>query len=102
MGEEKQHYIFTYKEVVEALIKKQDLHEGIWGVLLKFGIGGANIRRPGEEDAVPAAIVPVLEIGLQKMDKVTAISLNAAQVNPAQVKQRRSRSTSVPKSKPRS
>ncbi len=99
MGEEQQHYIFTYKEVVEALIMKQDLHEGIWGVLLKFGIGGANIRRPGEEDAVPAAIVPVLEIGLQKMDKVTAISLNAALVNPAQVKQSRSRSTSVRKSK---
>lgn len=99
MGEEKQQYIFTYKEVVEALIKKQDLHEGIWGVLLKFGIGAANVQRPGDENVVPAAVVPVIEIGLQKMDKVTPISLNAAQVNPAQVKQRRSRSTSVRKSK---
>jgi hypothetical protein len=31
---------------------------------------------------LPAAIVPILEIGLQKFDKETNLSVNAAEVNP--------------------
>ena len=29
--------VFSYKEVVTALIKAQGLHEGIWGLYVKFG-----------------------------------------------------------------
>ncbi len=31
-------YTFSYKEVVEALIKQQDLHEGEWAIFVEFGI----------------------------------------------------------------
>ncbi len=73
--------VFTHKEVVEALVKKYGLHEGIWGLWIKFGIKGINV---GETDAdlKPAAIIPILEIGLQKFEKENNISVDAAKVNP--------------------
>src|SRR5262252_9446056 len=73
--------IFSHKEVVEALIRQQGIHEGIWGLWIKFGIQGANIGL-GSPGLVPAAIVPVLEIGLQKFDEVNNLSVDAAEVNP--------------------
>jgi hypothetical protein len=73
--------IFTYKEMAETLIKAQGIHEGIWGLFFRFGLNAANI---GENDAAlrPAAIIPVLEIGIQKMDKESNIAVDAAKVNP--------------------
>jgi hypothetical protein len=73
---------FSHKEVVEALIKRQGLHKGIWGLMLKFGVQGANMSF-GPSNLVPAAIVPVVEIGLQKFDEVNSLSVDAAVVNPA-------------------
>jgi len=72
---------FTFKEVVEALLKKQGIHEGIWALFVRFGIKGANI---GETDAdiKPTAVIPILQIGLQQFEKETNISVDAAKVNP--------------------
>ena len=72
---------FKYKEVAEALVKQYGLHEGIWGLWVKFGIKGANIGG-NSDDVRPAAIIPILEIGLQKFDKENNISVDAAIVNP--------------------
>lgn len=75
--------LFEYKEVAEALIKKQDLHEGLWGVYLEFGLGAANINSeqiPGS--FTPAAIVPVRRIGLQRFPEANNLTVDAAQVNP--------------------
>ena len=77
--------IFSHKEVVAALIKQQGIHEGIWGLWVKFGIQGANLG-PGPTNLMPAAIVPLLEIGLQKFEEVTNLSVDAAEVNPAPYK----------------
>jgi hypothetical protein len=78
---ETSQYLFTHKEVVTALIKQQGIHEGIWTLLLQFGIQGINVAL-GSPDLVPAAIVPVLGIGLQRADQVTNLSVDAAEVNP--------------------
>ena len=72
---------FTYKEVVEALLKKQGIHEGIWGLWVRFGIRAANVGE-AETDIRPSAIIPILEIGLQKFAKETNVSVDAAKVNP--------------------
>jgi hypothetical protein len=71
---------FTYQEVVEALLKRNNIHEGIWGIYIEFGIQGANMETPN--GIFPSAIVPVVKLGLQRMDKVTNISLDAGEVNP--------------------
>ena len=60
--------VFSYKEVVEALVKKQGLHEGIWGLFVKFGMQASNVGL-NENDLKPAAIIPIMELGLQKFEK---------------------------------
>lgn len=83
---------FTHKELVEAMIKQQDIHEGIWGLFVRFGIQGANVAL-GSKELYPTALVPVLEIGLQKFDEVNNLSVDAAQVNPRSQKGRQSQKT---------
>lgn len=82
---EAERFIFTYKEIVEALIKKQGIHEGIWGLFVQFGIGAGNALSPeaqGKEDFVPTAFVPILKMGLQKFKEEGHLSSDAAKVNP--------------------
>jgi len=76
--------VFSHKEIVEVLLKKQGIHDGIWGIYIKFGLQGANIGSSPEAtaDVVPAAVVPVLQIGLQKFDAESNIAVDAARVNP--------------------
>jgi hypothetical protein len=75
---------FKHTEVAELLIKKQGLHEGIWGLFFKFGLGASNIG-PTETEITPSAIVGVLEIGLQKFEKESSIAVDAGKVNPPRV-----------------
>lgn len=85
MAETIQEYNFTHKEIVEALIKKQGLHEGIWMLNIRFGIGAINAKDPDRpSEAVPAAVVPITGIGLRKVDSLSPLALDAAEVNPAQ------------------
>lgn len=73
--------VFSHKEVVEALLKKQGIHEGIWGIYIKFGIKAANVGA-SDTDLMPSAIVPVMEIGLQKFVSENNLSVDASRVNP--------------------
>jgi hypothetical protein len=72
---------YKHRELVEMMIKDRGLHEGIWGLFVRFGLGASNVG-PNETDVQPAAIIPVIEIGLQKFEKENNISLDAAKVNP--------------------
>lgn len=74
-------YVFSFKEVVEALIKKQDLHEGNWGIYVEFGLGAANVG-PTDDQLLPTAIVPIQKIGIQRVPKENSLAVDAAKVNP--------------------
>ena len=76
-------FSFDYKELAEILVKQQGIHKGLWYVYYKFGIQASNMSFQSSEDFVPTAVVPILEVGIQKTDKVTNLSVDAAQVNPA-------------------
>jgi hypothetical protein len=74
---------FTHREIAEALIKKQNLHEGLWGIYVEFGLGAANISQiPDGADLMPAAIIPVLKIGIQRFSSPNNLTVNAAEANP--------------------
>ncbi len=73
--------VFDYKEITELLIKKENIHEGIWALNLDFGLKGANMG-PSDEQLVPVAMVAILKIGLQRVDTETNLSVNASKVNP--------------------
>jgi hypothetical protein len=75
-------YAFTHKEIVECLIKRQGLHDGIWALYMEFGIGAGNITRQPGDDSFPAAFVPVLKIGLTRVNEVTNLSADARVVSP--------------------
>ena len=79
MPEAKQ-VIFSYRELAEMMVQRLGLTEGLWGIYVKFGIAAANAG-VGSEDLRPTAIVPVLEIGLQRFEEPSNLTVDAAEVN---------------------
>lgn len=77
-----QQYMFTYKELAELMVKKQDLHEGHWGIYFEFGLQGTNVQNQEKDQMVPAALLMVSKIGLQRFEKETPLTVDAAIVNP--------------------
>jgi len=86
-------YMFTYKEVTEALIKQQGIHEGLWAISIEFGIGAANIPAgPNTQEIMLAAVVPIVKMGIQRTAQPTPLTVDAAEVNPPSRIGRKSRS----------
>lgn len=77
-------YTFNYHDVITALIKQADLHEGRWQLSMTFGLAGANMG-PDEASIVPGAAVAVTGIMLVRAttESPPALTLDAAKVNPA-------------------
>ena len=73
--------VFSYKEVVTALLKEQKIHEGLWSLFVRFGLNAANLGS-NDEELKPCAVIPILEIGIQKGEKDNSITVDAAKVNP--------------------
>ena len=74
---------FSHKEIVECLIKEKNIHEGIWSISISFEFGAANVATPDEEDVfMPAAIVPISSIGIERVEEESNLTVNAALVNP--------------------
>jgi hypothetical protein len=76
---------FTYREVVEALLRTQNIHEGIWGLFVEFALAASNVG-PSDEELKPAAIVPIVKIGLQRFEKENNLSVDASKANPKRSK----------------
>lgn len=77
---EPSQFTFTYKELAAMMVREAGVQEGLWGIFVKFGIAASNIGE-NEENVKPAAIVPILEIGLQKFEKPSSLAVDAAVVN---------------------
>lgn len=78
MPEAKQ-IIFTYQELAEMMVRRLGISEGLWGIYVRFGITASNAG-PSPEELKPTAIVPVLEIGLQRFDEPSNLTVDAAEV----------------------
>lgn len=74
-------YIFSYKEVVEALLQKEGIREGIWQLFVRFNLGAANVGQ-SETEVAPAAIVTIAQLGLLKAEKESTLAVDAATLNP--------------------
>jgi hypothetical protein len=72
-------YVFKSQEIVELLVRKQGLTEGLWALSVRFGLQATNIG-PSDDQLLPAAIVVLLEIGIQKVDKPTNLTVDAAEL----------------------
>ena len=78
MAQAKQ-FTFNYKELAALMVKDLGLSEGLWGVWLNFGIKGTNIGS-SPDDLLPAAIVPVVNVGLQSFDEPNSLTVDAAEI----------------------
>jgi hypothetical protein len=76
---------YSFKELAALMVKDQGIHEGCWGIYARFGINAANAG-PSEGDVRPTALVPILELGLQKFEELNNLSVDAAIENPAMTK----------------
>ncbi|HZE68595.1 MAG TPA: hypothetical protein VE135_03590 [Pyrinomonadaceae bacterium] len=83
MGEAIQ-YMFELREVTELLLKKQDIHKGLWMISIEFGQGAATIPTgPDGKTLQPAAINIVQHIGIKKHEGApTNLTVDAEEVNP--------------------
>ncbi len=82
--------VFEYKEVIEALLRQQGITDGLWSLYIEFGIGAANVG-PSKDDLRPAAIVPILKIGITRGVEESNMTVDASKL--------RSRSGSLKKDK---
>src|SRR2546430_1141663 len=77
------NYMFDLPEIAAALIKQQGIHEGLWGISISFGFAATNMQTSPEEGSLlPAAIVPVTQIGIQRYESPNALTVDAAVANP--------------------
>jgi len=72
---------YSFKELAALMIRDRSIHEGYWGVFVRFGITATNFGA-SEADIRPAAIVPIVELGLQRFEELNNLSVDAAKVNP--------------------
>ncbi len=88
MAEAKQ-YTVTLNEIVELIIKKIDIHDGQWNLLLGLQVGVGKFG-PTPEQTFPGASVAISQVGIQRVEPGTPIDgpgvivVDAAKVNPAQ------------------
>jgi len=84
--EDKIQRLFSHKEIAELLVKKEGLHEGIWGLVVELQFGAALAGTP--ELAFPTGYVGVSKIGIQSGTELNSVSVDAAVVNPRPKKTR--------------
>lgn len=80
---ESKNYVFGYTELAELLVRKLDIHDGLWGLYVEFNFGAANINAsPDAKSLAPAAIAAIKAIGIQKFDTPNNLTVDASVVNP--------------------
>ena len=81
---ETETYSFDLREVTIALIKQQDIHEGVWILGFEFGLGAGYFGLT-KEDSRPSALIQPLKLQLTRQSDATkdiSIAINAGEVNP--------------------
>jgi hypothetical protein len=81
---EANQYIFSTKEIIELCIKKADLHEGRWTILVGFGISAGQFG-PTPNQMAPGVAVVANQIGVQRAapDTPEVLVVDAAVLNPS-------------------
>ena len=77
-----QQQLIKFKEIAELLVKHKGIHEGYWGIFVRFGLTATNIR-DNTGEMFPAAVIPLTEMGIQRFEEPNSLTVDAAIVNPA-------------------
>ncbi len=83
-------HTFSYHQILTALLKEADIHEGIWGVHTEFNMGAGNLPGPkGPDTLVPTVALAIMRIGIRQYESEGPLSVDAAKVNPLKPKKRK-------------
>ena len=74
-------FTYSHKQLTEILIKHQGVKEGYWASGFQLGMGNTHVPSPTGGDMVPAVVVSILGVALQKIDKSAPNAVDAAEVN---------------------
>jgi hypothetical protein len=77
---EQTQIIYSHRDVVESLVRKAGLHEGLWGLYIEFGISATNLINQEDKIALPAAVVPVVKIGIQRFEQPNSFTVDASKL----------------------
>lgn len=77
-------FTFAFKELAEVLVREAGVREGNWGLYVRFGLSATNVGT-SDDDLKPAAIVPIVELGIQQFDTPNSLTVDAADVQRKQV-----------------
>jgi hypothetical protein len=78
-------FSFDLKEVAAALIKEQNIHEGLWTIAFEISMG-AGLFGPNPAEAKPGAFMHITKVQLLRQNAATPETSNtvdATVVNPA-------------------
>jgi hypothetical protein len=80
-------YAFSWTEVAEALIKKQDIHEGEWTPVVEFAFT-VGVLGPNPKDSRPGMMIlgNSLQLVRAQPNSPPHLVVDAAKVNPKPVK----------------
>jgi hypothetical protein len=79
-------YSLSLRELVELVVKQQEIHEGEWALMLGFGIGTSAFG-PSPDQSFPGAMVTLNQVGIQRVMpglplQNPTLVIDAAKVNP--------------------
>ena len=78
---ETQRYEFGAQELVTAMIKQKKIHEGIWGLEIKFNWNAMSFNY-GNGVVQPTSLCGIQSYTLARAEQITPLSVDAAVVNP--------------------
>lgn len=84
MMAETERIMFELRDVAEALVKTQGLHDGLWGIAVEFGLAAQNVPTgPDGKTFSPAGIAMIQKLGIQRWKEPNNLTVDASKVNPA-------------------
>jgi hypothetical protein len=72
---------FGLAEVTEMLVRKAGVKEGLWQLNVDFNFAAATAG-PSEKEALPTAMAAVSKLGINRVERMTALSVDASQLKP--------------------
>ena len=71
--------VIDFRELATLIIRENKVTEGHWGIWVQFAIGGINAG-PDKDHLLPAAVVPIQNIGIQRFDEPNNLPVDAAKI----------------------
>lgn len=96
---------YFYKDIVQALLMRDGIHEGLWQLQVNIGFGAINAKSRDDkssassEEIRPAAVITINHLALTRVEKKSSLTFDAADLNPEKRDQLTSKKKPVAKKK---